>query len=130
MILMSGKELTYLILKSGKLVTFFQQPHNLEVIDKLRAAGVRWPDPVVPDNPDDLPFAGKTLVLTGKLSQSRDVYKQRLLQLGAKVAGSVSKNTDYLVAGEAAGSKLAKAQQLGVEVLDEDGLLALLPPED
>ena len=112
-----------------KLVTFFRQPHNLEVIDKLRAAGVRWPDPEVLANPDKLPLAGKTFVLTGKLSQSRDVYKQRLLMLGAKVAGSVSKNTDYLVAGEAAGSKLAKAEQLGVAVLDEDGLLAMLPPE-
>ena len=112
-----------------KLVTFFRQPHNLEVIAKLRAAGVHWPDPVAPDSPDELPFAGKTFVLTGKLSQSRDIYKQKLLQLGAKVAGSVSGNTDYLVAGEAAGSKLAKAQKLGVEILDEDGLLGMLPPE-
>jgi DNA ligase (NAD+) len=110
-----------------KLVTFFRQPHNLEVIGKLRAAGVHWLDPELPGNRDELPFSGKTFVLTGKLSQSRDVYKQQLLALGAKVSGSVSKNTDYLVAGEAAGSKLAKAQQLGVEILDEDGLLAMLP---
>lgn len=110
-----------------KLVTFFSQSHNLEVIDKLRQAGVCWPDPEQPAQADALPFSGKTFVLTGKLSQSRDVYKQQLIALGAKIAGSVSKNTDFVVAGEDAGSKLAKAQQLGVEVLDESGLLELMP---
>ena len=110
-----------------KLVTFFAQPHNNEVIDKLLAAGVNWPDPAPAADAGDLPFADKTFVLTGKLSRPRDDYKAQLLSLGAKVAGSVSKNTDFLVAGEAAGSKLAKAQQLGVEILDEDGLLAMLP---
>ena len=110
-----------------KLVVFFRQPHNLEVISKLQSAGVHWPDPEILESPDGLPFAGKTFVLTGKLSQPRDRYKQELLALGAKVSGSVSKNTDFLVAGEAAGSKLAKAQQLGVQVLDEDALLAMLP---
>ena len=86
-----------------------------------------WPDPVVPAEAGDLPLAGKTFVLTGKLTRPRDEYKQQLLALGAKVAGSVSKKTDYVVAGEDAGSKLAKAQQLGVAVLDEGGLLELLP---
>ena len=109
-----------------KLVTFFAQPHNNEVIDKLLAAGVHWPDPAPAADAGDLPFADKTFVLTGKLSRPRDDYKAQLLGLGAKVAGSVSKNTDYLVAGEAAGSKLAKAQQLGVEVMDEEALSALL----
>jgi len=110
-----------------KLVTFFQQPHNNEVIDKLLAAGVRWPEPVVAPGSQDQPFAGKTFVLTGKLSRPRDEYKSQLLSLGARVAGSVSKNTDYVVAGEDAGSKLSKAHQLGVSVLDEEGLLAILP---
>ena len=109
-----------------KLVTFFDQPHNLEVIEKLRAAGVHWPDPLAHINPEEQTLAGQTFVLTGKLSRPRDEYKQQLLERGAKVAGSVSKNTDFLVAGEAAGSKLAKAQQLGVEVIDEDRLLQLL----
>jgi len=110
-----------------KLVTFFAQPHNNEVIDKLLAAGVHWPDPVVASDPDELPFAGKTFVLTGKLSRSREEYKAQLLSLGAKVAGSVSGKTDYVVAGEDAGSKLGKAEQLGVPVLDEKGLQAMLP---
>jgi DNA ligase (NAD+) len=110
-----------------KLVTFFAQPHNNDVIDKLLAAGVRWPDPVAVSDPDALPLAGKTFVLTGKLSRPRDAYKAQLVALGAKVAGSVSGKTDYLVAGEDAGSKLGKAEQLGVPVLDEEGLRALLP---
>jgi DNA ligase (NAD+) len=72
-------------------------------------------------------FAGKTLVLTGTLTtMTRSEAKKQLLSLGAKVTGSVSKNTDYLVAGTQAGSKLAKAKDLGVPVLDEDRFLALL----
>ena len=75
----------------------------------------------------DSPFAGKTVVLTGSLSQmSRDDAKARLVELGAKVAGSVSKKTDLVIAGEAAGSKLAKAQELGIEVIDEAEMLRLL----
>ncbi|QSX39501.1 NAD-dependent DNA ligase LigA [Shewanella cyperi] len=105
---------------------FFAQPHNLEVIDKLLAAGVNWPAIEAP-SADAQPLKGQTWVLTGTLtSLGRTEAKARLEALGAKVAGSVSKNTDCLVAGEAAGSKLAKAQELGVKVLDEDGLLALL----
>ena len=72
------------------------------------------------------PLSGKTFVLTGTLSEPRDVVKQRLQALGAKVAGSVSKKTDFVVAGEDAGSKLAKARELGIEVLDEPGLQAML----
>ena len=109
-----------------KLVTFFQQPHNNEVIDRLLAAGVHWSDPVAPSTAQESPWAGTTFVLTGKLSRPRDEYKQQLSELGAKVAGSVSKKTDYVVAGEDAGSKLAKARQLGVSVLDENDLLAML----
>lgn len=108
-----------------KIVTFFRQPHNREVIDKLLAAGVHWPNPA-PVTAAPRPLSGQTFVLTGKLSQPRDYYKAQLLELGAKVAGSVSKNTDYLVAGEAVGSKLTKAEQLGVKVIDEQFLLALL----
>ncbi|MGL4515822.1 MAG: NAD-dependent DNA ligase LigA [Shewanella sp.] len=105
---------------------FFAQPHNLEVIDALLAAGVHWPAIVAP-SADALPLKGQTWVLTGTLIQlNRNDAKAQLQALGAKVAGSVSKNTDCVVAGEAAGSKLAKAQELGVTVIDEAALLALL----
>ena len=108
------------------LFTFLRQPHNLEVISKLRAAGVSWPETGPAPAAGQLPLAGKILVLTGTLSQPRDVVKERLQALGARVSGSVSKKTDYLVAGEEAGSKLAKAQALGVAILDERGLLDLM----
>jgi DNA ligase (NAD+) len=105
---------------------FFQQPHNREVIEQLRACGVHWeegaPAAVAPK-----PLAGKTVVLTGTLpTLSRDEAKDMLEAAGAKVAGSVSKKTDYVVAGAEAGSKLDKARELGVAVLDEDGLRQLL----
>ncbi|QTE80572.1 NAD-dependent DNA ligase LigA [Shewanella algae] len=107
---------------------FFAQPHNLEVIDKLLAAGVTWPAIEAPSE-DEQPLKGQTWVLTGTLSQmSRTDAKAQLEALGAKVSGSVSKKTDCVVAGEAAGSKLTKANELGVKVLDEAGLLALLQP--
>ena len=111
---------------ADQIVTFFRQPHNREVIDKLIDAGVHWPEDTAPAGPGTSPLAGKTFVLTGTLSRPREAIKEELLALGARVAGSVSKNTDYVVAGEAAGSKLSKAQALGVAVLDEDGLKALL----
>ena len=108
------------------LVNFFAQPHNLEVIDRLLAAGVQWPEVEVKDV-TELPLAGQTWVLTGTLNQlNRNDAKAQLQEMGAKVAGSVSKKTDCLVAGEAAGSKLAKAQELGVKVIDEQGLMLLL----
>ncbi|BCV53578.1 NAD-dependent DNA ligase LigA [Shewanella algae] len=107
---------------------FFAQPHNLEVIDKLLVAGVTWPAIEAPSE-DEQPLKGQTWVLTGTLSQmSRTDAKAQLEALGAKVSGSVSKKTDCVVAGEAAGSKLTKANELGVKVLDEAGLLALLQP--
>ena len=113
------------------LHTFFQQPHNREVVEQLRACGVTWPEgPVAERAPQTL--AGKTVVLTGTLpTLSRDAAKDLLEAAGAKVAGSVSKKTSYVVAGEDSGSKLAKAEELGVPVLDEAGMLALLalPPE-
>ena len=107
---------------------FFAEESNCEVIAQLRKEGVRWPAPVVVNAEEiDSPFAGKTVVLTGSLSQlSRDEAKAQLVALGAKVAGSVSKKTDLVIAGEAAGSKLAKAQELGIAVIDEDEMLRLL----
>ena len=108
--------------------TFFAQPHNREVVQQLRAVGVCWPEGQ-PAPAALLPLAGKTFVLTGTLpTLSRDQAKERLEAAGAKVAGSVSKKTNYVVAGAEAGSKLDKAQELGVAVIDETQLLALLGP--
>ena len=106
--------------------TFFQQPHNREVVEQLRACGVTWEEGQ-PAERASKPLAGKTIVLTGTLpTLARDEAKDLLEAAGAKVAGSVSKKTDYVVAGSEAGSKLDKARELGVKVLDEDGLRALL----
>jgi DNA ligase (NAD+) len=108
--------------------TFFQQAHNREVVEQLRACGLRWEEGE-PSAAAQLPLAGKTFVLTGTLpTLSRDEAKEMLEAAGAKVAGSVSKKTDYVVAGAEAGSKLDKARELGIAVLDEAGLRALLPP--
>ncbi len=108
------------------LRTFFDQPHNREVVEQLRACGVTWeegePAAVVPK-----PLTGKTFVITGTLpTLSRDQAKDMLEAAGAKVAGSVSKKTDYLLAGTDAGSKLEKARELGVAVIDEVLLAGLL----
>jgi DNA ligase (NAD+) len=106
--------------------TFFQQPHNREVVEQLRACGVTWEEGE-PAERAPKPLAGKTVVLTGTLpTLTRDEAKDRLEAAGAKVAGSVSKKTDYVVAGAEAGSKLDKARELGVPVLDEEGLKDLL----
>ncbi|MGB4928245.1 MAG: helix-hairpin-helix domain-containing protein, partial [Giesbergeria sp.] len=106
--------------------TFLAQPHNVEVIEQLRACGVHWPEGP-PAERTQLPLAGMTVVLTGTLpTLSREAAKELLEAAGAKVAGSVSKKTSYVVAGAEAGSKLVKAQELGVPVLDEAGLQALL----
>ena len=95
------------------------------MVDRLIDAGIDWPHEEI--NPDEQPLAGQTIVLTGTLSaMSRSEAKEKLQMLGAKVAGSVSVNTDIVVAGPGAGSKLKKAAELGIEVLDEDGLLELL----
>jgi len=108
------------------LVAFLAEAHNREVIAQLRASGVHWPEHQQ-RRMAELPFSGKTFVLTGTLSSmTRDETKEKLEALGAKVAGSVSKKTDYVVAGAEAGSKLDKAQELGVAVLDELRLLELL----
>ena len=108
------------------LRTFFDQPHNREVVEQLRACGVTWTEGE-PTAGASLPLAGQTFVLTGTLpTLSRDQAKDMLEALGAKVAGSVSKKTHCVVAGAEAGSKLDKAQELGIQVLDEAGLLALV----
>ena len=105
---------------------FFHEPHNQEVIQKLKKAGVHWPDIKV-KAVESLPLAGKTFVITGTLaSMSRDEAKDKLQQLGAKVSGSVSKKTDYVVVGENPGSKATKAEELGLQILDEEALHALL----
>jgi DNA ligase (NAD+) len=106
--------------------TFFQQPHNREVVELLRACGVHWEEGE-PAAQAPKPLAGLTYVLTGTLpTLSRDEAKDMLEAAGAKVAGSVSKKTHCVVAGSDAGSKLEKARELGVPVIDEAGLLALL----
>ncbi len=106
--------------------TFFAQPHHREVVAQLRACGVAWEEGA-PVEGATLPLAGKTIVLTGTLpTLGRDEAKDLLEAAGAKVAGSVSKKTYCVVAGAEAGSKLDKAQALGIPVLDEDGLRALL----
>ncbi|HSV57815.1 MAG TPA: NAD-dependent DNA ligase LigA [Variovorax sp.] len=108
------------------LHTFFSQPHNREVVEQLRACGLTWEEGE-PAARAPKPLAGKTFVITGTLPNlSRDEAKDRLEAAGAKVAGSVSKKTDYLVAGTEAGSKLDKARDLGVTVIDEEQMLALL----
>ncbi|WP_213989875.1 NAD-dependent DNA ligase LigA [Sodalis sp. dw_96] len=110
---------------------FFEEQHNLDVIAELIGPdiGIHWPAPVMAPAAEgsDHPFAGKTVVLTGSLSGlSRDEAKDRLVALGAKVSGSVSAKTDLVIAGEAAGSKLTKAQQLNIKVIDEAEMMRLL----
>ena len=104
---------------------FFRAAHNLEVINNLCRLGVRWADYEAVEGAD-LPLQGKTFVITGSFTRSRDLIKADLEDLGAKVSGSVSKKTTALIAGEKAGSKLDKAEELGVEVLGEEGLAELL----
>jgi DNA ligase (NAD+) len=108
-----------------QIAAFFHERHNREVIKKLQAAGVHWPK--VERSAASSPLAGKTFVLTGTLAaMTRDEAKQRLQSLGAKVTGSVSAKTDYVVAGEEPGSKLEKARALDVAVVDERQFLQLL----
>jgi DNA ligase (NAD+) len=105
---------------------FFDEEHNLAVVNALIEQGVHWPALSAPSE-DEQPLAGLTYVLTGTLNTlNRNDAKARLQQLGAKVSGSVSAKTDALVAGEKAGSKLTKAQDLGIDVLTENDLIELL----
>jgi DNA ligase (NAD+) len=108
------------------LRTFFDQPHNREVVEQLRACGLSWPEGEAAEQTPK-PLLGKTFVITGTLpTLGRDEAKDLLEAAGAKVAGSVSKKTDYLLAGLEAGSKLTKAQELGVAVIDEQTMQAML----
>lgn len=109
------------------VLNFLSEEHNQKVIEALEKV-ISWPEPqqIVAEEIDS-PFAGKTVVLTGSLTiLSRDEAKDRLTALGAKVSGSVSKKTDLVIAGEAAGSKLVKAQELGITVIDEAEMIRLL----
>ncbi|HGN1705645.1 TPA: NAD-dependent DNA ligase LigA [Providencia rettgeri] len=111
------------------VVNFFHEEHNQAVIhDLVTKANIHWPEVKVVNSAEiDSPFAGKTVVLTGSMSVlTRDEAKDKLVALGAKVAGSVSKKTDMVIAGEAAGSKLTKANELGIPVIDEGELIRLL----
>lgn len=108
------------------IVTFFSDPLNVTLIDKLKAAGVHWEESE-PATQSPLPLQGKTFVLTGSLpTLTRSEATEKIEVLGGKVAGSVSKKTGYVVAGEEAGTKLSKAKELGIAILDESELLELL----
>jgi len=112
---------------AASIHTFFAQPHNREVVEQLLAAGVQPQESLGLADDSPRPLLGKTLVLTGTLpTLSRDAAKELIEAAGGKVSGSVSKKTHYVIAGDEAGSKLDKARDLGVPVLDEAGLLALL----
>ena len=111
---------------ASRVVTFFKQPHNLEVVKRLLASGINWPA-IEKKNEDELTLSGLSFVVTGTLSSmSRNDAKQLLIDKGAKVVGSVSKKTNYVVVGENAGSKATKAEQLGVEMLDEEAFLSFI----
>ena len=108
------------------IVSFFKEKHNRDVVKKLIKAGIHWPEEKAP-SPQSQTLAGKTFVLTGTLPNlSRNDAKEKLLRLGAKVSGSVSKKTDYVVVGADPGSKATKAEELGIPMIDEEQLLRLL----
>ena len=112
---------------ASRIRAFFQEKHNLEVVTRLQDSGVYWPesDPVVLS--EDGPLAGKTFVITGTLvDMTRDQAKKFIQSAGGRVTGSISRKTDYLIAGEKAGSKLTKARKLDVSIIDTDELLSLI----
>lgn len=110
---------------ANRIVQFWQTPHNVAIVEDLLAQGIHW-ETLVEQAIKDNPLKDKHVVLTGTLSSlTRDQAKAILQQLGCKVSSSVTNNTDYLIAGEKAGSKLAKAQALGVQVMNEQALIAL-----
>ncbi|MBP2699123.1 NAD-dependent DNA ligase LigA [Photobacterium lucens] len=112
---------------AAHIFNFFREEHNMAVVKDLQEVGIHWPEIEKPEEGIELPLEGKTVVLTGSLSQlTRSDAKAALQKLGAKVTGSVSKKTNLLVAGEAAGSKLAKAQELDIEIWDEQKLVDLM----
>jgi DNA ligase (NAD+) len=106
---------------------FFEQPGNLDLLRRLRAGGVSLADAGAGPAPVDSPLAGKTVVLTGTFAgRSREEARAAIEERGGRVAGSVSKKTDLIVAGEAAGGKLARARELGIQVIDPEQLERLL----
>jgi DNA ligase (NAD+) len=110
-----------------QIYSFFRQAHNLEVIHNLRQAGIHWPVPHSAISKQSLPLTGKSFVLTGSLSRlSREQAKEKLQQHGATVAGSVSAKTSYVIAGSEAGSKLSKAQELGITILNEEEFIKFI----
>lgn len=109
---------------AGHIRSFFDQTHNIETLEALKRAGVQWQQEEI--TASKKPLKGETWVLTGTLSMTRDEAKSHLESLGAKVAGSVSAKTTCVVAGESAGSKLAKAEKLGVPVLDDEAFTGFL----
>jgi len=110
---------------ANHIVSFFEQSHNNEIIDQLREAGVYWPDIVIDKKSQTL--QGKTFVITGTLNKmTREEAKEKLLALGAKVSGSVSKKTYCVIAGEAAGSKLTKAEGLGIQIMNEEAFISFI----
>jgi DNA ligase (NAD+) len=112
---------------ASRIRAFFDERHNLDIIERLRDSGVHWAEVEPQQAPEDGPLNGKTFVLTGSLeSMTRDQAKQRIQSLGGKVTGSVSKKTDYLVYGDKPGSKLTKARKLEVATLDEPNFQNLL----
>ncbi len=107
------------------MAEYFRDPENARIVDRLLAAGIGWPALPSADSRGDL--VGQTFVLTGALATlTRDAAQAAIVERGGKVSASVSKKTDYVVVGEEAGSKLAKAQALGVKTLDETAFRALL----
>jgi DNA ligase (NAD+) len=109
---------------AAHIVAYFGNAENSNLVDRLLASGMTWPAPV---RPGRSPLAARTFVLTGALStMTREQAAEQIVQRGGKVSGSVSKKTDYVVAGEEAGSKLKKARELGIAVLDEQAFLKLL----
>ncbi len=112
---------------AARIREFLREQHNLDVINELQELGVHWQDIQPTQAAEDGPLVGKTFVITGTLpGMTRDEAKALIQQAGGKVTGSVSSKTSYLLAGEKAGSKLAKAEKLGVDVLDLDGLQRLI----
>ena len=112
---------------ASRIRHFFDEPHNREVIARLQESGVTWADTEPQAAATDGPLAGKVFVLTGTLSgMTRDEAKSLIQERGGKVTGSVSKKTSFVVHGDNAGSKLARASALGISLLDEEQFLALL----
>ncbi len=112
---------------AGQIATFFRQPHNLAVIDQLRSQGVHWDESRADTDHAPQPLLGKTLVLTGTISgMGRDEVRERIEALGGRVTGTITARTDFLIAGENPGSKLVRAEKLGVPVLTEEAFRLLL----